>query len=85
MRHKLARRYSQLLRMFCARSDAALVLQVIAGYDRQDTASLDAPVPDYTATMSAPTTSLRLGIPRAYFYEELHPEIQAVMEAALRS
>jgi aspartyl-tRNA(Asn)/glutamyl-tRNA(Gln) amidotransferase subunit A len=71
--------------MFCARSDAALVLQVIAGYDRQDTASLDAPVPDYTATMSAPTTSLRLGIPRAYFYEELHPEIQAVMEAALRS
>jgi aspartyl-tRNA(Asn)/glutamyl-tRNA(Gln) amidotransferase subunit A len=33
--------------------------------------------------MSAPTTSVRLGIPRAYFYEELHPEIQAVMEAAL--
>src|SRR5438105_1566288 len=63
--------------------DAALVLQVIAGYDRQDTASVDTPVPDYTATMSEPTTSLRLGIPRAYFYEELHPEIQAVMEAAL--
>jgi len=63
--------------------DAGLVLQVIAGYDRQDTASIDVPVPDYTATMSAPTTSLRLGIPRAYFYEELHPEIQAVMEAAL--
>ena len=63
--------------------DAALVLQVIAGYDRQDTASIDTPVPDYTATISAPTTSLRLGIPRAYFYEELHPEIQAVMEAAL--
>src|SRR5207302_1716183 len=63
--------------------DAALLLQVIAGYDRQDTASVDAPVPDYTEKMSAPTGSLRLGIPRAYFYEELHPEIQAAMEAAL--
>ncbi len=59
------------------------MLQIIAGYDRQDAASIDAPVPDYTATMSASTTSLRLGIPRAYFYEELHSEIQAVMEAAL--
>jgi aspartyl-tRNA(Asn)/glutamyl-tRNA(Gln) amidotransferase subunit A len=63
--------------------DAALVLQTIAGYDRQDTASIDAPGPDFTEKMSAPTNSLRLGIPRAYFYEELHPEIQAVMEAAL--
>ena len=63
--------------------DAALVLQVIAGYDRQDTASIDTPVPDYTETMSAPTTSLQLGIPRAYFYDELHSDIQAVMEAAL--
>ena len=59
------------------------MLQVIAGYDRQDTASMDAPVPDYPATLSAQTTSLRLGIPRAYFYDELHPEIQAVMETAL--
>jgi aspartyl-tRNA(Asn)/glutamyl-tRNA(Gln) amidotransferase subunit A len=39
-------------------TDAALVLQVIAGYDRQDTASIDTPVPDYTEKMSAPTTSV---------------------------
>jgi aspartyl-tRNA(Asn)/glutamyl-tRNA(Gln) amidotransferase subunit A len=62
--------------------DAALVLQIIAGYDRQDTASVDAPVPDYTEKFSAPTTSLRLGIPRSYFYAEVHPEIETVMEAA---
>ena len=63
--------------------DAALMLKVIAGYDPQDTTSVDAPVPDYAATVAATTSSLRLGIPRAYFYDELHPDIQAAMEAAL--
>jgi len=63
--------------------DAALLLQALAGYDRQDPASMDAPVPDFTEKISAPTGSLRVGIPRAYFYEELDPEIEAAMEAAL--
>ena len=64
-------------------TDAALMLQVIAGYDAQDTASIVVPVPNYAATIAAATSSLRLGILRAYFYEALHPEIQAAMEAAL--
>jgi aspartyl-tRNA(Asn)/glutamyl-tRNA(Gln) amidotransferase subunit A len=63
--------------------DAALMLQVIAGYDAQDTTSTDTPVADYAATIAAATSSLRLGILRAYFYDALNPEIQAVMEAAL--
>jgi aspartyl-tRNA(Asn)/glutamyl-tRNA(Gln) amidotransferase subunit A len=56
--------------------DAALLLQSIAGYDPQDPAGIDLPVPDYAATIAASTSSLRLGIPRAYFYEGLHPDIQ---------
>ena len=63
--------------------DAALMLQVLAGYDPEDMASIDALVPDYAATIVGKTSSLRLGIPRAYFYESLHPEIQAAMESAL--
>src|SRR5207247_962281 len=49
--------------------DAALLLQAIAGYDRQDPASIDLPIPDFTEKISAPTGSLRVGIPRAYFCE----------------
>jgi aspartyl-tRNA(Asn)/glutamyl-tRNA(Gln) amidotransferase subunit A len=64
-------------------TDAALMLQVIAGYDPQDTASTDTPVADYAATIAAPTFPLRLGILRAYFYDALNPEIQAAMDAAL--
>jgi aspartyl-tRNA(Asn)/glutamyl-tRNA(Gln) amidotransferase subunit A len=63
--------------------DAALMLQVIADYDPQDAASIDVPIPDYSATIEDATSSLRLGIPRPYFYEALNPEIQAAMEVAL--
>jgi aspartyl-tRNA(Asn)/glutamyl-tRNA(Gln) amidotransferase subunit A len=63
--------------------DAALMLQVIAGYDPQDPGSIDLPVPDYVANIATSTSSLRLGIPRAYFYEGLHPDVQAAMESAL--
>jgi aspartyl-tRNA(Asn)/glutamyl-tRNA(Gln) amidotransferase subunit A len=33
--------------------------------------------------VEADTSSLRLGIPRAQFYEGLHPEVQAAMDTAL--
>src|SRR5262249_44099025 len=64
-------------------NDTALMLEIIAGYDPQDKASIDVPVPNYTATIAAATSSLRLGIPRAYFYEALDPEIHTATEAAL--
>ena len=64
-------------------ADTALLLQPIAGYDPQDITSVDAPVPDYAAALRAKTTSLRLGIPRAIFYEQLHSEIEAAVTKAL--
>jgi aspartyl-tRNA(Asn)/glutamyl-tRNA(Gln) amidotransferase subunit A len=39
-------------------------------------------VPDYVSVVKGPTSSFRLGIPRAYFYDDLDSEIQAAMEAA---
>ena len=63
--------------------DAALMLQVIAGYDPEDTSSTNMAVPDYAGTLAARGSALRIGIPRAHFYEGLHPEIQATMNTAL--
>jgi aspartyl-tRNA(Asn)/glutamyl-tRNA(Gln) amidotransferase subunit A len=62
--------------------DAAAVLQVIAGYDARDTASVDVPVPDYSAAPQA-AGALRLGVPRAHFYEALAPEVEAAVQSAL--
>ena len=64
-------------------TDAALMLQVIAGHDAKDKSTIDVPVPSYTATIGAATSSLRLGIPRGYFYQALHPEIEAATATAL--
>jgi aspartyl-tRNA(Asn)/glutamyl-tRNA(Gln) amidotransferase subunit A len=63
--------------------DAALMLQVIAGYDPEDISSTDTPVQNYAAALETKNSSLRIGIPRAHYYEGLHPEIQAAMDTAL--
>ncbi len=67
--------------------DAAIVLQAIAGYDALDLCSADVPVSDYVSTVvsgrSEGTKSLRVGIPRAYFYDELDDEVRAAVEKAL--
>src|SRR5215469_4613075 len=48
--------------------DAAIVLQVIAGYDQRDPVSVDRPVPDYRAALASPDLKgVRLAIPRAIF------------------
>jgi aspartyl-tRNA(Asn)/glutamyl-tRNA(Gln) amidotransferase subunit A len=63
-------------------ADAATMLQVLAGHDPEDTNSADQPVPDYSAALR-PGGPLRVGVPRAYFYEGLHPDIENALKAAL--
>jgi aspartyl-tRNA(Asn)/glutamyl-tRNA(Gln) amidotransferase subunit A len=63
--------------------DASLMLQVIAGYDQLDPASLDVPVGDYRRAFELETAKLRLGIPRSPFFENLDPEVAKAMEAGL--
>jgi aspartyl-tRNA(Asn)/glutamyl-tRNA(Gln) amidotransferase subunit A len=63
--------------------DAALLLQVIAGHDRLESTSLDAPVPDYAKALKTRVSGFRLGIPRAIFYEQLDPEIEAAVKQAI--
>lgn len=63
-------------------ADAAIMLQAIAGYDPKDPASIDVPVPNY-GTVLHETRPLRVGLPRAYFYEKLDPEIESAITAAV--
>lgn len=62
--------------------DTALVLQHIAGYDRFDLQSLEAPVPDYSKAMTTPVSQFRLGIP-PMFFDGLDTEVAGAMEEAL--
>jgi aspartyl-tRNA(Asn)/glutamyl-tRNA(Gln) amidotransferase subunit A len=65
-------------------ADAALTLQPIAGHDPLDTNSVAATPPDYAALLRQNVSSVRLGIPRAVFYEGLDPEIEQAISQALR-
>lgn len=63
--------------------DAAIVLQAIAGYDAADTTSANVPVADYVSTLREGAKALRVGVPRAYFFDDLDSEVSAAMEHAL--
>src|SRR5262249_19395212 len=41
--------------------DAAVLLQVISGYDDRDSTSINQPVPDYSAGLEKPLKGLRIG------------------------
>jgi Asp-tRNA(Asn)/Glu-tRNA(Gln) amidotransferase A subunit family amidase len=64
--------------------DAAIVLQAIAGYDSTDVTTADVPVADYVSALRQGAKSLRVGVPRGYFFEDLDPEVASAMEHALR-
>jgi aspartyl-tRNA(Asn)/glutamyl-tRNA(Gln) amidotransferase subunit A len=64
-------------------ADAALLLSAIAGYDPRDSTSVEVPIPDYSEALVAKVSALRLGTPRAVFYEKLDPEIESAMNTAL--
>ena len=65
-------------------ADAAIVLQAIAGYDAADITTVDVPVADYVAALREDAKSLRVGVPRDYFFDDLDAEVASAMEHALR-
>ncbi len=65
-------------------ADAAIVLQAIAGYDLADMTTTDVPVSDYVSALKEDAKSLRVGVPRAYFFDDLNPEVSSAIDHALR-
>ncbi|HYM75488.1 MAG TPA: amidase [Candidatus Dormibacteraeota bacterium] len=63
--------------------DAAIVLQAIAGYDVDDITSADVAVTDYVGGLREGVKSLRVGVPREYFFEDIDQEVASAMEHAV--
>src|SRR6185369_16033689 len=64
-------------------TDTALMLQVIAGYDRLDATSVEWPVESYVDALNTKTKP-RIGIVRQPFFAGLDPEIEEAMDEALK-
>jgi aspartyl-tRNA(Asn)/glutamyl-tRNA(Gln) amidotransferase subunit A len=58
--------------------DVARLLRVMAGHDPKDSTSVDAPVPDYEATLDAGVKGMRVGLPKEYSIEGSPPETDAL-------
>jgi aspartyl-tRNA(Asn)/glutamyl-tRNA(Gln) amidotransferase subunit A len=64
-------------------TDAAILLQAIAGYDPEEITSVRMDVPNYPAALHALPRSTRLGVARDFFFDGLEPEIQSATDRAL--
>jgi len=64
--------------------DAALLLNVIAGFDPMDSTSVEEPVPDYGSELKDDIDGLKIGLPKQYFGEGLSQEVGVLVRDALR-
>ncbi|WP_323753953.1 Asp-tRNA(Asn)/Glu-tRNA(Gln) amidotransferase subunit GatA [Marinobacter sp.] len=64
--------------------DAALMMNVMAGFDPKDSTCIDREVPDYTATLNEPLKGLKIGLPKEYFSEQLSPAMEEQVRNAVR-
>ncbi len=65
-------------------TDAALLLQIMAGWDPHDATSLPHPVPNYVAALQPDLRGLRIGVPREYFVSGLQPDVEQAVRTALK-
>jgi len=65
--------------------DAALMMNIMAGFDPRDATSADVPVPDYTRALTTGIAKMRVGIPREHFLDTLDPEVSAAFNAAVKT
>ena len=64
--------------------DAAIMLGVMASHDPKDTTSVDAPVPDYTASIGRDLKGLRVGIPKEYRIDGMSAETEALWQQGMK-
>ncbi|MGA7079640.1 MAG: amidase [Terriglobales bacterium] len=63
--------------------DAVLMLQVLAGYDAADPASIDTPIPDCVGAIAQRASGLRIGVVREFFFDDVDSEVASAIEKAI--
>jgi aspartyl-tRNA(Asn)/glutamyl-tRNA(Gln) amidotransferase subunit A len=62
--------------------DASLVLQAIAGADKQDATTVDMPVSNYTIGINDDVKKIKIGLPKEYFSEGVENYVKESIESA---
>jgi aspartyl-tRNA(Asn)/glutamyl-tRNA(Gln) amidotransferase subunit A len=64
--------------------DAAIIFNAIAGYDKNDSTSVQKSTPDYTTTLNDSLKGLRIGLPKEYFSAGLDSRIDNVIQQVIK-
>jgi len=64
--------------------DAAIMMNVISGFDELDPDSVRASVPDFRAVLKKSIKGVRIGVPRNYFFEHVQEEVLLPVNEALK-
>ncbi|MCC7273715.1 MAG: amidase, partial [Alphaproteobacteria bacterium] len=70
--------------MTVSAEDAAIVLQAIAGPDARDPSCLTGKPPNLLRGLKGGIAGMRIGIPRDFYFDDLHPDVAAALRAARR-
>ena len=63
--------------------DAALMLQIMAGFDARDSTCMDQAVPDYSASLNNSIEGMTIGLPAEYFRDDLSADMQQAVRNAI--
>jgi len=63
--------------------DSAILMNIISGFDPNDSTSVNTEVPDYTKGLINDIQGIRIGIPKEYFVAGLNSEVKKVVEEAI--
>ncbi len=63
--------------------DAAILTQIISGFDPKDSTSINQSVPEYTKSLGLDIKGLKFGIPKEYFVDGMDPEVKIIIQEAI--
>src|SRR6195256_5841494 len=63
--------------------DCALLLGLMAGADADDPTAVGGPLPDYMAATRGSIKGLRIGVPTAFYVDDLDPEVARVLDETI--
>ncbi|MFL6814782.1 MAG: amidase [Bradyrhizobium sp.] len=63
--------------------DCALLLGLMAGADPEDPTTFAGPVPDYAAATRQPIKGLRIGVPSAFYVDDLDAEVAGILDETI--
>jgi aspartyl-tRNA(Asn)/glutamyl-tRNA(Gln) amidotransferase subunit A len=63
--------------------DCALLLGLMAGADPADPTAIGGSLPDYMAAMRGPMKGLKIGVPTAFYIDDLDPEVARALDETI--